>query len=172
MMPVSNVILALTATCSALMAGLFYSYSCSVVLGLALLPDSEYIAAMQSINKAIQNPVFFSCFLGTLLLLPVSAYLNYFHPIPLQFWLLFTAAILYLVGVVGVTAFGNIPLNNALEKFNLLNASKEDINLQRTIFETRWNNLNTIRTISSILSLALVIITCIYPDKSHLTTSK
>ena len=172
MMTVSNIILALTATSIALMAGLFYSYSCSVVLGLALLPDAEYIAAMQSINKAIQNPVFFTCFLGTVLLLPISAYLNYFQPIPLRFWLLLTATILYITGVISVTAFGNIPLNNALEKFNLLNASKEKINLQRTIFETRWNNLNTIRTISSILSLTLVIIACIYPDKSHLTILK
>jgi uncharacterized membrane protein len=154
------------------MAGLFYSYSCSVVLGLALLPDAEYIAAMQSINRAIQNPVFFICFIGTLLLLPASAYLNYSQSAPVPFWLLLTAAILYVTGVIGVTAFGNVPLNNALDKFNLLTASKENISLQRTIFETRWNNLNTIRTISSILSLVLVIITCIYTDKNPLTISK
>lgn len=166
-MTVSNVILILTAIGTALMAGLFYSYCCSVVIGLRMLPDPEYIAAMQAINRAIQNPIFFICFIGTPLLLPLSTYLNYSHPVPLKFWLLFAATILYLFGVLGITAFGNIPLNNTLEKFNLLNASKESIGIQRINFETRWNMLNIIRTISSILSLIVVMIACIYPGKTH-----
>ena len=165
-MTTSNVILALTTTCTALMAGLFYSYSYSAVPGLKLLNDAEYIASMQSINKAIQNPVFFTCFFGTLILFPLSIYLNYIQHPPLRFWLLLTAAIIYLTGVFGVTVVGNIPLNNALEKFNLLNASKDAIGLQRTLFERPWNNLNTIRTISSILSLVLTIIACIYSGKN------
>ncbi|MEO6221461.1 MAG: DUF1772 domain-containing protein [Ginsengibacter sp.] len=164
-MAVSNALLVLTTTCTALMAGLFYSYSYSVVPGFKLLNDTEYIAGMQSINKAIQSPVFFICFFGALLLWPVSTYLNYFQHPPLRFWLLLTATILYLTGVFGVTIFGNIPLNNTLEKFNLLNASKDTISLQRAIFEGRWNNLNLIRTISSILSLVLVIIACINSGK-------
>ena len=154
------------------MAGLFYSYSYSVVPGLKLLTDTEYIRSMQSINKAIQNPVFFICFFGAPLLLPVSTYLNYFQHPPLRFWLLLAATFLYLIGVFGVTIFGNIPLNNMLEKFNLLNASKDSISLQRTLFEGRWNNLNTIRTISSILSLVLIIIACINSGKSDLAFPK
>ncbi len=169
-MTVSNVTLVLAAICTALMAGLFYSYSCSVVPGLKLLADSRYIASMQAINKAIQNPLFFACFFGTLLLLPISAYLNYFEYPHLRFWLLLAAAILYLIGVFGVTAFGNIPLNNGLEKFNLANASAEAVSLQRTIFERRWNNLNIIRTISSILSLVFVIIACVSSGKSQITS--
>ena len=166
-MTISNVILILTTVCTALIAGLFYSYSCSVVPALKLLTDSEYIASMQSINKAIQNPVFFISFFGTLLLLPISAYMNYVQHPPLRFWLLLTAAILYLIAVFGVTVFGNIPLNNALEKFNLINATKDSISLQRAMFEGRWNSLNMIRTIFSILSLILTIIACINPDKHH-----
>lgn len=166
-MTTSNIILVLTAICSALMAGLFYSYSCSVVLGLASLPDAEYIAVMQSINKAIQNPVFFIAFFGILILLPVSTFLNYGHPVPVRFWLLLTAAVIYLSGAFGITVFGNIPLNNALEKFDLINATKENIHLQRTAFETRWSNLNIVRTISSIFSLVLIIIACVYPGKSQ-----
>ena len=165
-MTVSNVVLVVTITFTALMAGLFYSYSCSVVLGLKLLTDSEYIASMQSINKAIQNPLFFICFFGTLLLLPISAYLAYFQHPRLIFWLFLTATVIYFIGVFGVTALGNIPLNDGLEKFNLANASKETITLQRTIFEQRWNNLNLIRTISSILSLVLIVIAGISSDKS------
>ena len=171
-MTVSNVILVLTTTCTALMAGLFYSYSCSVVVGLKLLNDPEYIAGMQAINRAIQNPVFFTGFFGTLLLLPVSTYLNYYQHPPVRFWLLLMATIIYLTGAFGVTVLGNIPLNNALEKFNLDGASADATRLQRTIFEGRWNFLNAIRSISSILSLVLVIIACMDADKSHLPISK
>ena len=166
-MTVSNVVLVVTTTCTALMAGLFYSYSCSVVLGLKLLTDSEYLASMQSINKAIQNPLFFICFFGTLLLLPISTYLTYSQHPRLKFWLLLTATIIYFIGVFGVTAIGNIPLNEGLEKFNLANASKKAITVQRTIFEQRWNSLNTIRTLSSIFSLVLIVIAGISSDKSQ-----
>jgi len=58
----TNIILVITATTTALMAGLFYAFSCSVNLGLARLSNAEYISAMQSINRAIQNPIFFAAF--------------------------------------------------------------------------------------------------------------
>ena len=79
-MTASNVILVVTATCTALIAGLLYAYSCSVIPGLKSLPDAEYIVTMQSINKAIQNPVFFISFMGTLVLLPITTYMNYSQP--------------------------------------------------------------------------------------------
>lgn len=157
----NNIVLAGATTFTALMAGLLFSYSCSVVLGLKTLPDQEYIMAMQAINRAIQNPVFFIVFMGCLVLLPLSSYLNYSIPPTKQFWLLLAATIVYVAGVFGTTAIGNIPLNNALDKFNLLNASKEAISSQRAMFETRWNNLNLLRTIASIGSLVLLIIACI-----------
>ncbi len=167
MLTIQNTILAATATTTALMAGLFFAYSCSVTLGLQKLPDAEYIAAMQSINRAIQNPVFFLVFFGTLLLLPVSAYLNYHKPVSLKCWLLIAAMFIYFIGVFGVTAAGNIPLNNSLDKFNLANSSKEIIALKRAAFETRWNNLNIIRTLSSLLTVILIIVACITNDRSN-----
>lgn len=162
-----NTVLAATAMTTALMAGLFFSYSCSVTSGLHKLPDADYIAAMQSINKAIQNPIFFIVFFGVLLLLPVSVFLNYHKPLPVRCWLLITATLIYFIGAFGVTATGNIPLNNSLEKFDLLNASKEMIAAQRAAFESRWNNLNIIRSISSLITVVLVIIACLNNDRSY-----
>jgi uncharacterized membrane protein len=48
-----------------LMAGLFFAFSVSVMRALARLPSAEGIAAMQSINVAIINPVFLAAFFGT-----------------------------------------------------------------------------------------------------------
>jgi uncharacterized membrane protein len=163
-----NIILVLTATTTALIAGLFYAWSCSVTLGLARLPDTIYLAFMQTTNKAILNPVFFISFMGTAILLPVSTFLHYDSTIPHRFLFLLTATLIYLIGGLGVTMFGNVPLNEALDAFNLQSASQEAIAAQRAKFEGRWNNLNTIRTISSTLSIILVIIACLSSHKSAL----
>lgn len=165
-MTFGNLVLTGATTFTGLMAGLLFSYSCSVVLAFKNLADYEYIAGMQAINKAIQNPLFFLVFFGSAVLLLLCAYLHYSPILSARSWLLLAATIIYLAGVFGVTALGNVPLNNALEKFNLLDASKEAISNQRAVFESRWNFLNNIRTVASILSLLLLIIACINPEKT------
>ncbi|MBA4124294.1 MAG: DUF1772 domain-containing protein [Acidobacteria bacterium] len=157
----TNIILVITATTTALMAGLFYAFSCSVNLGLARLSNAEYISAMQSINRAIQNPIFFAAFFGAPILLPLSVFLHYGQPLSARFWFLLAATIIYLIGTFGVTIFGNVPLNNVLDRFNLQSASEEETALQRANFEGRWNNLNTIRTVSSTLAIVFVVIACL-----------
>ena len=156
-----NIVLALTAVTTALMAGLFFAFSCSVNLGLARLSNAKYLSAMQSINRAIQNPIFFVAFFGAPILLPFSVLTHYEQPLSARFWSLLAARIIYLIGTFGVTVFGNVPLNNALDRFNLQTASEQEIVLQRANFERGWNNLNTIRTISATLALILVIIACL-----------
>ena len=160
-MTTTNIILVLTTTTTALIAGLLYGYSCSVNLGLGQLPDAEYISAMQSINRAIQNPLFFISFMGTLLLLPLSTYLHYGQPISTRFWLLLAATVVYIVGVIGVTALGNIPLNTLLEGFNLKSASAETMESERAKFEGAWNQFHSIRTVAAVVSLVLTIVACL-----------
>jgi len=165
-----NIILLITTILTALITGLFYGYSCSVNLGLGRLPDGEYLAAMQSINKEILNPLFFASFLGTLVLLPLTTYLHRGQPVSSQFTLLLIATLIYAIGVIGITFFGNVPLNDTLAKVNLHSASIEEIASQRVKFEMPWNKLHTIRTIASLVSLILVIIACI--TKSGITETK
>jgi len=145
----------------ALMAGLFYAWSCSVMLGFARLPDREFVSGMQSTNRAIQNPIFFAAFFGAPILLPLSVFLHYGQPLTMQFWFLLAAAIIYLMGTFGVTFFGNVPLNNTLDRFDLQTASEGEIAAQKANFEGRWNNLNTVLTVSSVLAITLVIIGCL-----------
>jgi len=156
-----HLLLIITATSTALMAGLFFAWSVSVMPGIALLPDAAYIAAMQAMNTAILNPVFFAAFFGTLGLLPLSTWLQYSQPLSPRFWLLLSATILYAAGVFGVTFFGNVPLNDTLGAFPLQSATAGEIAALRIGFEGPWNNLNNIRTIASTLSILLVIIACL-----------
>ncbi len=159
-MTLSNAILALAATLTALSAGLFYAYSCSVNPGLGRLPDDQYLAAMQSINRAILNPLFFMSFMGTLILLPIAAWLNY-QGMSKRFILLAAAAVLYTVGTFCVTIFGNVPLNNVLDSLDLSSASAEKMKEVRLAFETPWNRLHQVRTLANIGALVLVMVACL-----------
>ncbi|MEO5563179.1 MAG: anthrone oxygenase family protein [Chitinophagaceae bacterium] len=164
-----TILLLITALLTALITGLFYAYSCSINPGLGRLPDQEYLAAMQSINKAILNPVFFASFMGTLILLPISTWLHYGQPDSSRFILLLIATLFYAIGTFGVTMFGNVPLNDTLANFDLKSASPESILTQRKNFEARWNNLHTIRTLASLVSLVLVLIACLTPPVKNIT---
>jgi uncharacterized membrane protein len=74
---------------------------------------------------------------------------------------LLAATVIYLIGVFGLTVFGNVPLNNTLDRFNLESVSEKETALQRANFERCWNNLNTIRIISSTLSVIFIVIACL-----------
>src|SRR3712207_8646196 len=66
--------LTLATLTTGLIAGFFYAYASSVTLGLALLPDEQYVEAMQAINATVRNGVFaFSFFGAGLSLLPAVA---------------------------------------------------------------------------------------------------
>lgn len=153
-----KITLFITAFLLALVAGLFYAYTISVNLGLGRLSDAEYLRAMQSINRAILNPWFFASFIGSLLMLPFSTWVSFkvngYDP---SFYLLLTAAILYVVGVFGVTVFGNVPLNEALDKFDISTGTLQEIKNRRMMFEIPWNKMNLIRTLATVLSLAALL---------------
>lgn len=136
----------------ALMAGLFFAYSVSVNPGLSRLPDAQYLAAMQSINRAILNPVFLLFFVGTPLLLGLSTILNF--GTGARFWLLLGATLLYVFGTFAVTIGGNVPLNEALDAFSPAEVDAGALQQMRARFEHPWNRLHTIRTFCSALACA------------------
>jgi uncharacterized membrane protein len=165
LMKFTTLILVLAGTTTSLMAGVFYAFSISVNLGLGRLPDAAYIAAFQSINRAIQNPVFFISFLGAPVLLSITTWQHYSQSMSMRFWFLLAATLVYILGALGVTIFGNIPLNEQLDSFDLLSASAEETAGRRAQFEGPWNRLNTVRTFASTLAVVLLIIAYLSPDE-------
>jgi len=68
---------------SGLIAGVFFAFSSFVMPALRRLPAAQGVAAMQSINIMVLNPMFLGVFLGTAigcLLLVVIALLNWHKP--------------------------------------------------------------------------------------------
>jgi uncharacterized membrane protein len=123
------------------------------------------VSAFQSINRAIQNPLFFISFMGAPLLLSITTWQHYGQPTSMRFWFLLAATVVYLAGALGVTVFGNIPLNTQLDSFDLLSASTDEITRHRAQFEGPWNRLNTVRTLASTLAIVLFILACLSPDE-------
>lgn len=156
-----QILLGITAVSTALMGGLFYAYSCSVNPGLGRLSDIGYLSAMQSINRAILNPVFFSSFLGSLVLLPVSTWAYFSYSVSPGSWCVLGATLVYFIGVFGVTMGGNVPLNNVLDKADLTAVAGGQLAQQRAAFEQRWNRLNTVRTVAAVVTVALMVAGCI-----------
>lgn len=140
-----------------LMAGLFYAWSISVTPGFAKVSDKSYLESFQSMNRAILNPVFFIPFMGLALLLPLASYLMYSSPQDAKFWFVLASTGLYLIGIMGVTIFGNVPLNDQLEALNISKMDAEQMAQFRSVFEAKWNALNWIRTAVSSLVMALLV---------------
>ena len=151
-------ILFISVVFSGLVAGLFYSYSCSVNPAFGTLTDSEYIIVMQAINKAIQNPYFFISFIGLLVAYPIAVYSLYSPPTITSFYALLGAAVIYFIGVFGITLFCNVPLNEQLADFQILTASQHEISAMRKAFEEPWNRYHAIRTLAAILAFCLSVL--------------
>ncbi|QIH35675.1 anthrone oxygenase family protein [Sphingobacterium sp. DR205] len=160
-MKLHEIILAITATCSALISGLFFAYTFSVNLGLHKLDDKSYLMAMQNINREILNPVFYSCFLGAPLLLIVSSVL-YFDLSSPKFYLILTACLSYIIGVLMITGTKNVPLNNQLDSFDISTASSDAIYRIRLLIEDPWVFWNNIRTVFSFITLVCLIMSLIF----------
>jgi uncharacterized membrane protein len=94
-------------------------------------------------------------------LLPLATWLQYGQPVSLRFYLLLAATLVYGIGTFGITIGGNVPLNNALEAFNIQAASADEISRFRVLFEKPWNKLHNIRTVANAIALILVIVACI-----------
>lgn len=153
-------LLAVSTILSGLMSGFFYAYTFSVNLGLAKLKDKEYLTAMQSINKEVLNPIFYISFFGTLFLLFISSII-YFDVHSPKFFLIFFSCISYVIGVFGITAMRNVPLNNQIELFDIKKASEESLHRMRTIFEKPWLFWNNIRTLASFVTFVCLVVALI-----------
>lgn len=159
-------LLLLTTLLTALIAGLFYSWSCSVIPGVARLSDEGYLNAMQAMNRAILNPLFFASFLGAALVLPVCTWQQVQAFGFSRGGLVVGATVTYWIGVMGVTMLGNVPLNNMLDGLDMSSASAEKMSQLRTAFERPWIQLHQIRTVASVLALVLMILACLDHEKN------
>lgn len=144
----------LAALGSGLMAGLFFVFSAFMMTALARLPAGQGMAAMQSINVTILNPVFGAVFFGAAFLSIALAVVAAFRWGDTGMAWLLAGSLLYLVGIIGVTIIFNVPLNDALAA---VGADTPEGAALWTRYLAEWAPWNHVRTLSGIASLACFI---------------
>ena len=107
-------------------------------------------------NRTILNPTFYTVFMGPIILLIATIIVCRDQPGQI-FYLLLAAAVLYIGGVILITIFGNIPLNEMLDKSDLNAMNTKELEQLRSKFEVKWNQFHSIRTYCSIISFGLLI---------------
>ncbi|MGC1208880.1 MAG: anthrone oxygenase family protein [Ornithinimicrobium sp.] len=122
-----------------LMAGLYFAFAVAVMPALHRLGDAAFVETMNRINVSIVNPIFLLIFFAAPVLAVVAAVL-------VRSPVVYTAAALG-VGTLLITLVANVPLNNKLAA----GASRAD-------FESLWVLFNDLRTITSIGSLVLLLL--------------
>lgn len=136
-----------------LMAGFFYAFSVCVMDGLGRRDPHTAISAMQGINEAVRNPMFFITFFFSPVIIFVSALALWrFGQKPGVLWMTLAGAI-YVFGVIIITARINVPMNTALAGFNHAAADADAV---WQAYLSRWAFWNNIRTLAATLSLTLV----------------
>lgn len=137
---------------SALIGGVFFTFSSFVLKALTRIPSANGIAAMQSINVVVINPSFLGAFMGTAVLslgIIGLVVVRWNHPSAMFF---LGGAICYFAGTFLVTMFGNVPLNNQLAAVSPTDPAALDV---WNYYLNRWTTWNTVRTVAAMMAALL-----------------
>ncbi|WP_190808921.1 DUF1772 domain-containing protein [Flagellimonas sp. S3867] len=152
-----TIVMLITTILTGLTAGLCFTWTNAITPGIGLLDDQGFLRSFQQMNRAIINPTFLLVFLGPFFTHLLNVFLHRGHS-STTLVILIIAATLYTLGVVVVTVFGNVPLNEMLDKIDLSTADTIDLQTFREQFEGKWNRLHMIRTICSLSSFILLVL--------------
>lgn len=157
---IDHLFFALTLLCvlgTGVMAGLFFTFSTFMMTALGRLPPAQGVAAMQSINVAILNPLFAVAFFGTAVACLALAVATIFRwPDPGAIWLLLGCA-LYLAGSVLVTILFNVPMNEALAAAAPDSVEAADLWQRYLVRWTAWNHVRTIANVAALAAFLLAV---------------
>ncbi len=143
---------------SAVIGGVFSAFSEFVMSGLQQTQPSGGIEAMQHINRTVIKTQFVA---GILLIGPFSILLSLYSLLTFEgvaLIPLIMAPLVYLPTVLLITMFGNVPMNNRLERLDHGSLEAEIYWRQYGRF---WTKLNHIRTLGSVLTAILYIIAAV-----------
>ena len=149
-----------TLLCS-LVAGFVFAFAVVVMPGIKSLNEREFIQAFQVMDRVIQNnqPMFVFVWVGSVVLLVVSAVLGFGQLDAGGRLLIIGATLVYVLGVQLPTMTINVPLNNRLQSLDVDAMNETALRDARAEFEPRWTRWNSIRTaLASLISALLMIL--------------
>ncbi|MCH8351768.1 MAG: DUF1772 domain-containing protein [Chloroflexi bacterium] len=147
----------ITALGCGLVAGILFAFSTSVMKALARLPSAQGIAAMQSINITVINPLFMGAFFGTAaacVLVVVFSLLRWNEAGAVY---LLSGGLAYLIGAILVTLVFNVPKNDALASVDPASAAGARLWDGYVTSWTAWNHVRTAAALAAALLLTFAL---------------
>ena len=167
----SRLTLLLTATTvlgTGLVAGTFLAFSTFVMAGLDRRPAPEAIRTMQSINRTVLAPAFMLVLFGTALLCVVAIGVAIRHRNQPGVAAMLVGAALYLVGTIGVTIAGNVPLNDRLARVDTETIDPETAVRAWADFLGPWLRWNHVRMAAAIGATAAGMLALVEQTRGRL----
>lgn len=143
---------------SAVIGGVFSAFSEFVMSGLLKTESAGGIEAMQHINRDVIKTQFVAGIFSIAffsVLFALYSITVFEGPVLVT---LILAPIVYLPTVFLMTMFGNVPMNNHLER---LDHNSAEAQTYWVIYVRDWTRLNHLRSIGSVLTAGLYIISAI-----------
>lgn len=147
-----------TALTSALIGGVFFIFSVTVMRAFSRIKTESAIAAMQEINLVIVRSLFLTAFFGAALTsLILAAYAILHLQQPGSAWLL-AGAVFYLLPNILLTMIRNVPLNNELAAVDPASPASEAVWTKYLAEWTMWNHIRTIACITASACFIMALI--------------
>jgi len=145
-----TILLLIAGFLMALVAGVFLSFSDFTMRGLAQAGQGG-ADGMIGLNRTVYRSGFMVLLMGFVPGVIVLAALSVWSLPPLPGAWAIAGAILYLGGVMAVTGFGNVPMN---QKLDAMDGDEAALRAYWPGYAIRWTRLNHIRSAASALSAA------------------
>ena len=143
---------------SAVVGGVFSAFSEFIMRGLLRTAPAGGIEAMQHINRTVLRSQFVA---GILVIAPMSIAIGIYAVSGLDGaarLALIAAPLVYVPTVFLMTVFGNVPMNNRLER---LDYRSTEAATYWQIYGRDWTRLNHVRTFGSILTAGCYLVAAI-----------
>lgn len=155
-----RLLLGLATVLTGLLAGFFYAYACSVMVGLAHVDDRTFVTTMQWINATVRNAAFAPSFFGAPAATAIAAVVAYRVRAAARHWLL--VAFVLCAGAFFVTTGISVPLNDELAAAGPV-STMTDPAAVRGAYEDPWVLWNIVRTVLATGALVALVRAAMLP---------
>ena len=152
----------------ALVSGVFLAFSDFIMRSLAHTGGIGGVDAMQVINREVFRWVFMTLFIG---MAPVSLAIAAYGGFVVgngPGTMFVIAGLIYFVGCFGVTVLFNVPMNEALAGLDASSDAAHDY--WTGTYLPRWTFWNSIRTVASAVSAALLLFGLLWMTQNQTQT--
>ena len=153
-------VLILATMATGFVTGVFALYGNTLMPGLRATDDRTFVGAFQSIDRAIINPWFMSCFFGALILTGLAAVLLFGSSGRAALPWTAVAFLLYLVVVV-LTVAVNVPLNDAIKAAGDPDRIGDLAAVRRAFDEGKWTAWNLVRVVLNTSAFGCLLVALI-----------